>query len=56
MKPLNKVSTWREEDVNKARFRYQNKQQRFQKKNQEKADRLKKQKMMLAKRISKNNH
>ena len=32
MKPLNKVSTWREEDANKARFRYQNKQQRLQKK------------------------
>ena len=55
MKPL-KVSTWGDADANKARFRYQNKQQRLQKESQEKADRLKKQKVMLAKSISKNNH
>ncbi len=56
MKPLNKVSLWGDEDANKARFRYQNKKQRLQKKSQEKADRLKKQKLMFAKRVSQNKH
>ncbi len=50
MKPLDPVLPWSEDDANKARLRYQNKQQRLEKNAQEKADRLKKQKLMLAKK------
>ncbi len=50
MKPLEPVVPWRDVDADKARLRYENKRQRLQQKAQEKAERLKKQKLMLAKK------
>lgn len=55
MKPLNQPSSWSESNANKARFRHQNKQLRLKNKAQEKKDRLKKQKLLLAKERTRNN-
>jgi electron transport complex protein RnfB len=49
MKPLEPVVPWGKANADKARLRYENKQQRLQQKAQEKVERLKKQKLMLAK-------
>lgn len=43
------LSSWEKQNADHAKYRYQNKQQRLIKQEQEKADRLKKQKQMLAK-------
>jgi len=52
MKPLDSGDLWNEADANQARFRYRNKQQRLRLQSEEKASRLKKQKRLLAKKLS----
>jgi hypothetical protein len=52
MKLLEPVVPWGKVDADKARLRYENKQQRLQQKAQEKAERLKKQKQMLSKAMA----
>ena len=49
MKEIGQPTLWNQTDANHARQRYQNRQQRLLKQAQEKTERLKKQKQMLAK-------